>query len=294
MAADLLAAGRFSLRSDAGEASSERDGEGTTEVGPTKIGLHLHSLRRPLKPALEAAHRLKVAAIEVDARNDLKPSELTQTGFRQLKKQLDDLRLTVCSVGFQTRRGYFTQDGLDARVKATKAAMDMAYQLGCNFVVNQVGQIPPADSKDWALLVEVLTDLAHYANRAGAWLAARTGSESGADLKRLVEALPTGGIFVSLDPGALVMNKFSVEEVIEQVGLSIVHVYANDGVRDTSRGRGMQVALGKGMVDFPQVMGMLAERDYRGWYVVEREQSETPEEELAQSIRYLQNVAKDG
>ena len=71
-----------------------------------KIGIQLASLRLPFKKALHTAAELGADGIEIDARNTLKPQELSRTGLRQLRKTLDDRNLRVCAIGFPTRRGY--------------------------------------------------------------------------------------------------------------------------------------------------------------------------------------------
>ena len=101
----------------------------------------------------------------------------------------------------------------------TKEAMKLAYALGTSVVVNQVGRIPAESSgKEWNLLLEALTDLGRFGQHTGAELAAQTGSESGADLARLIAALPTGSIGVDLDPGSLLVNDFSPNEAVERIG----------------------------------------------------------------------------
>ena len=71
-----------------------------------KVGIQLASLQLPFKKALHIAAELGANGIEIDARNDLKPQDLSRTGLRQLRKTLDDRNLRVCAIGFQTRRGY--------------------------------------------------------------------------------------------------------------------------------------------------------------------------------------------
>ena len=89
---------------------------------------------------------------------------------------LDDLHLRVASVSFRTRRGYDTEEELEARVAATKAAMDMAYNIGAGVVVNRVGRIPAdPEARSWKLLVEVLGDLGRYGQRTVRTLGSRGG-----------------------------------------------------------------------------------------------------------------------
>ena len=67
---------------------------------PLKIAVDLACLRLPFKQALLAAKRLGVASVEIDARGEINPQELSQSGRRQLRKLLDDLDLRVAAVGF--------------------------------------------------------------------------------------------------------------------------------------------------------------------------------------------------
>ena len=110
------------------------------------VAVRVEALKMPLRKALETAARLGATAVELDARNQIHPSQLSDTGLRQLRKILDDLNLRVAALRFQTRRGYDNPEQLDRRVEATKAAMQLAYRLDCRLVVNAVGSIP--DSED--------------------------------------------------------------------------------------------------------------------------------------------------
>ena len=255
-----------------------------------KVAIHLPSLRQPFKQALLTAARLGASGVEIDARGELRPSEFSTTGLRQLRKMLDDLNLRVAAVSFITRRGYDTQEDLSRRVDATKQAMKFAYDLGSSVVINYIGAIP-ADTADarWTTLVEVLRDLGVHGQRVGATLAARTGGESAADLTRLVKALPEGFLGIDLDPGGLLINGFSATEVVQQLGSSVIHVHARDGVRDLGRGRGTEVPLGRGEAEFPVLAAMLDQHNYRGYYTLQRE-GENAAVEIEQGVRYLKSL----
>jgi sugar phosphate isomerase/epimerase len=256
-----------------------------------KIGIQLRSLQLPFRRALEKAKELGAAAVEIDARGEIQPQELSQTGLRQLRKMLDDLELRVAAVGYRTRRGYQMAEDLDRRVAGTQAAMKFAHDLGAKVVINQVGRVPEKpDSPEWQRLVSVLSDLGNYGDRIGAYLAAETGSESGPDLARLLAALPPGSTGVNLDPGNLIINGFSVTEAIESLGSSIRHVHAKDGVRDLAQGRGIEVPLGRGSVDFPALLGALEEFGYRGYFTIERDRADDPVFEIGQAVKYLRTL----
>jgi sugar phosphate isomerase/epimerase len=260
-------------------------------VAALKIAIQLASLRMPLRKALVAAARLGASAVEFDARGEVRPRQLTGTALRELRRLLEDHGLRVSAVGFQTRRGYDVSDDLERRVAATKEAMKMAADLRAGVVVNQIGRVPEESAGPaWNVLLQSLADLSRYGQHVGALLAAQTGTESGADLARLIAALPEGGIGVDLDPANLIINGFSPLEAVETLGPHILHVHARDAVRDLARGRGLEVALGRGTADFPALLGALEDRQYRGYFTIAREESDNREFEIGEAVKYLRNL----
>lgn len=258
---------------------------------PLKIGVELAGLGIPAKKALRAAADLGVDAVEIDGRGEFAPRNLSETGLRQLRKILADLRLRVASVSFRTRRGYDTPADLDARVEATKAAMQLAAQLGARTVVNHVGRVASKqDEEDGGLLVEVLTDLAHYGNHVGAFLAAETGSESGEELARLLDWLPEGTIGADLNPGNLAAGGFSPTEAIEALQTRILHVHATDGFCDVATRRGEQVPLGTGATDFPALFAMLEGYGYQGYFTIRPHGASDPLAAAGNAVEYLRRI----
>ena len=257
-----------------------------------RIGINLASIRQPFRKALNTAARLGAHAVELDARHAIRPSEMSQTGIRHLRKQLDDLNLGVSAVSFNTRYGYDTSENLDRRVAATKEAMSFAFQLGARVVTNHVGRVPEDQTEPtWSSLKQALEDIGSHAQRCGAWLCARTGTESGETLAELIKALPEGSLMVDLDPGAIIINGFSVEQTVTALGSHIAHVHARDGVRDLALGRGIEVQLGRGTADFPWILATLHEHRYAGFFTVERHQSADPIADLANGVQFLKSFS---
>ena len=253
-----------------------------------KVGVQLASLRQPFKTALQTASRLGADAVEINARSEVRPTELSGTALRHLRKMLEDLRLSVCALTFRTRRGYNVADDLDRRIEATKAAMECAYKLGASVVVNHIGRVPDeAEGPEWDLFLQSLADIGRHGQRCGAVLAAETGSESGPVLGRLIDALPDGSLFVNFDPGNLIINNYSADEALDALAPQIRHVHAKDGVRDLAQGRGVEVPLGRGSVDFPTLLAVLEQYDYRGFLTIERENATDPVGEVGAAVSYL-------
>jgi sugar phosphate isomerase/epimerase len=260
-------------------------------VSNLKIGIQTRSLRQPLKKALQTAARLGADGVEVDLRTELPMAELSHTSIRQFRKQLEDLNLRLSAVAFPTRRGYDVLEALDRRILATQQAMTLAYQLGTSFVVNRVGSVPP-DTEDprFELLTASLTALGAHGERVGARIAAQTGSESGEQLKQLIEALPEQAIGVDFHPNGLILQGHSPQEAIVDLGPWVVHVHACDAVRNLSGGQGAEVELGRGMAEFPSLLGQLEEFGYRDWVTIERHDSVDPIAEVGNAIAYLREL----
>jgi sugar phosphate isomerase/epimerase len=256
-----------------------------------RIAIATASLRQPLRKALVTASRLGAAAVEIDARTELRPNDLSGTALRQFRGLLDDLNLRVAAVQFRTRRGFDVTDDLERRVAATKEAMRFAHALGASVLTNQIGRVPAEpNGQAWELLVQSLSDLGRHGGHVGATLAAQTGTESGADLARLIKALPERSIGIDLDPGNLIVNDFSPQEAIAVLGSDIIHLHARDGVRDFARGRGIEVPLGRGTADFAALLGALEEHDYPGYITVVSTNSDDPLTEIGDAISYLKSL----
>ena len=259
------------------------------KLAELNLAIRLSALRMPFRRALETAAQLGVHSIEIDARAEIHPSQISDTGLRQLKKMLEDLNLRVASLRFQTRRGYDSTADLDRRVEATKETMKLAYRLGAPVVVNSIGQVPEeqADPR-WTTLQQVMDDLGRHGARVGAFLCAETGSESGEQLAALLESNQESFVGVAFNPGQLIINRFSASEALDALGDRIQIVHALDGVLDLAAGRGIAVPLGLGSADFPELLGKLEDHQYRGKFVVGRNESNP--EEVADAVRYLREL----
>jgi sugar phosphate isomerase/epimerase len=256
-----------------------------------KIGIQTRSIRQPLRQALVTASQLGAQGVEIDARSELRPSELSRTGLREFHKLLSDLSLRVSAVAFPTRRGYDVADELERRVLATQEAMRFAADLRTDVVINRIGRIPEkSDDPSFQRLVEALTSFGAFGERIGVRLAAQTADTSPQDLARVIAALPEHSLGIDLHPSGLVVAGHSPADAIELLGPHVVHVHACDAIRDPATRRSAEVELGRGSADFPEILGRLTEFDYRGWATVERRESPNPIPEIENAVEYLRNL----
>lgn len=253
------------------------------------FAIQLASLRLPFKKALQTASRLGATAVEINARTELKPSELSGTGIRHIRKLLEDLNLRVAAIAFPTRRGYEVAADLQPRIEGTGAAMRMAFQLGADTVVNHIGQIPDLETEADAhqILSQSLFELDRLSQREGAALAALTADADPQQIRDLAQSLPEGLLQLAIDPGESIGFGIAPEKMVSQSRCPTRLAYFTDGVKDPSRGRGEEVAVGRGSVDFSALLAALEERGYDRHLLIRRRFSENPVMEISNAIEYL-------
>ncbi len=255
-----------------------------------KKGLNLESLRQPLKAALITAARLGAEGVEINARTQLHPATMSRTAVRHFLKTLADLNLSVAAIHFPTRRSYGDVDDLERRIEATKAAMTMAWELGCHVVVNRIGSVADPGSDARQTMVEALTDIGMHAQKCGAWLAAQTDNDDGQTILALLDELPINSLKVDFDPAGLLMRQQPVTETMKALAEHVTHFRARDAVQDLSVGRTTEVQLGRGSVDWPALLGLLEEKSYQGFLTVQRDAESNAIGQCGESLEYLDQL----
>ena len=256
-----------------------------------RIAAQTAGFAQPFRKALHTVAQMGCDGVQIDARNGLRPAELSDTGVRQLRKLLDDLNLRVGSVAFPTRRGLSGSDRLQQRVEGVIAAMHFASQLGARILVTPLGELPESETaNERSNLQDVLGSLAAQSNRLGVRLALQTSAASPQMLADFLDSLPESTAGLDLHPGQLMSHGHSPREFVDIVGQHITHVHAVDAVRDLSSGTSDEVELGRGTVDFPELLGMLEEYDYRDWITIERRNSTQPIQDVSNAVQFLRSL----
>lgn len=257
---------------------------------PLRIAVPTFCLHRPLKDAVRAAASLGAKGVQFDARDEIKPGELTETGRRQLLHGLGELGLSVASLSFPTRRSFYDEEQLDRRVIATKAAMDLAWQLRASVVTARIGKIPAdKESKQYRLLFDVLCDLARHSNQVGAALAITPTDDTPQALAELIASIKSGPLGIDFDPAVFVMAGHKPAEALRTLHAQVLHFTARDAIRDIDAG-GLETALGRGEIDWVELLPLLDEIEYAGWVTVNRTQGEDRAGDVARGVQYLKNV----
>jgi sugar phosphate isomerase/epimerase len=256
-----------------------------------RIAAQTSCFAQPFRKALHTLAQLGCEGVQIDARRELKPAELSDTGLRQLRKMLDDLNLRVGAVAFPTRRGLSSSDDLQRRVEATIAAMQFASRLGARVLVCALGSLSElADDPQRATLSDVLATLASHSHRLGVRLAAQAGDTRPQVLADFLATLPEGSLGLDLHPAQLLTHGILPQEFVSVIGQHVAHVHAVDAVPDLAGGGSTEVELGRGSVDFPALVGQLEEYNYRDWVTIERRHSSQPVEDVGNAVKFLRSL----
>lgn len=245
---------------------------------------------QPLKQVLDTAASIGAQGVQFDARNEFRVDELSETGRRQFRHQLSEKLLSIASFEYPTRRPFYEQESLDARVAGLKAALEFAYSMGVTVVVGRVGRIPEdTDSPQHKLLCDVLNDIARHSNRVGATFAITPSNDSNESLSTLFERVVDGPLALNLDPAGLVMNGNSPVDTYRAFYDRVLSVQIRDGLRDID-GQGLEVPVGRGDVVWDELLALLGEGAFRGWLVATRSTGDDRIADMARAIRFVRNV----
>lgn len=256
-----------------------------------KFAVAAHCFGKELKPTLAAIARTDARGVQFDARDELKPSDFSDTGRRQLLHHLDEIGLSIASLRFSTRRALNDPQDLEARVAAIKRAMEFSAQLKARVVTIRAGRIPDdAESKPYILMRDVLNDLCRYGNHVGTTLALTPTSDSAATLRKMISDVREGPIGVHFDPAVFVMSSQAVGESMRALHDLLIQIQVRDAIRDIEGG-GQETTVGRGEVDWEEFLALVEETLFRGWLVVDRTRGEDQAGDVMRAIQYLHNVA---
>lgn len=252
-----------------------------------RLAVATRCFQQPLLASLKTASGLGVAGIQLDLKNELAFSDLTDTGRRQLLHRVSELNLSVSGATYTLTHPLFDETELDRRVNLMREAMTNAFGLKAGILCCKVGRIPDdRESKQWQLLVEVINDLARHGNHIGTVLCVTPTNDSAENLAALMESIKAGPIGIDFDPAHFAMTGRSSVEALRLLHSYVMHVQLRDGLRDFSGG-GQETLFGRGTVDWNEVFAFLMEMEYRGWATAIRTQGDDRGGDVVRAIKFL-------
>jgi sugar phosphate isomerase/epimerase len=183
-----------------------------------------------------------------------------------------------------------------ARIDALKQTSDFAKMLGIPLIQTHCGFLPenPQDPL-YEEAVVAIGDLAHHCANNGQSFLMETGQETPTTLLRALKDANKPNLGVGLDTANLILyGKANPVDAVDIIGPYVRSVHAKDGKWPTDPSRlGEEVVIGKGLVDFSQVLGKLRKLGYSGAITIERETSGPSQiEDVKQEKIYLERILK--
>lgn len=261
---------------------------------PLRLAVATRCFDQPLRAAIQSALDIGAQGVRIDVRNELKPTDLSDTGRRQFLHETNERGIQIASVMFPARRPFSDQEHLEDRVAAVRQAMQFAWQLRAQVLTCRVGRLPTEkESPEYRLLVEVVNDLARYGNHVGTVFAVTPTHDTAERLLEFVSEINAGPVGVDFDPAHFAMTGQDAIAALRMLHAVVRHVQLRDGLRDID-GSGLETPLGRGEVVWDELLATLGEMDYRGWLTAVRTQGDDKPADVARALQYVRRVALGG
>jgi sugar phosphate isomerase/epimerase len=86
------------------------------------------------------------------------------------------------------------------------------------------------------------------------------------------------------------LHGFPAADSLRVLGRYVAHVRARDVHHELGARHVVEAPLGQGSLDFPELLAILEERDYRGYLTIERSGGEAPVREIGLAAQYLRSL----
>jgi sugar phosphate isomerase/epimerase len=232
--------------------------------------------------------KLGVAGFELVAGGELAPQQLTQSARREIRHLFASQQMAITALEVPMRVGLDVPEQQESRIDYLRQTMTLAFELGCRAVIIQLGPIPK-EEKDprLPLLTDALLTLGQFGDRVGATLALETGREDPEALDRFLATMNTGGLAVAYNPGFLLVHGHDPYRAARLLRSRIVCVHATDARRGLSP---RIVPVGRGDLDWLEMMAVFAEIEYRGFLTIDVEPGANAQADAAAGVAFLKRL----
>ena len=184
----------------------------------------------------------------------------------------------------------------DENKKICKAAAETAVKMGLTIVSTHAGFLPH-DTSD-PTFKKLLDRIVYFANvhaDHGLTLLFETGQETAESLTAFLEALDAAGATntgVNFDPANMILYDMGDPiDALKKLMPRVQQVHIKDANKTKTPGEwGEEVVVGTGEVDWPAFLKVLADADYTGELIFEREAGDTRVADIKQGIENLKKV----
>jgi L-ribulose-5-phosphate 3-epimerase len=194
--------------------------------------------------------------------------------------------------------GIVPDEHWEENVELAHATAAKAKELGLPYVMAHAGFLPhDPNDPDYEKLANRVAAIAEiFEKEAGAGLLMETGQETADSLLGFLDEMKRRGrnVAVNFDPANMIL--YDMDDPIEALGKLVPHirqVHVKDAKRTKVKGQwGEEVVVGTGEVDWVAFVRILADADFEGSYIFEREAGEDRVGDIQQGIVALTAAMK--
>lgn len=263
-------------------ASADRDA--------LNIGAFIDSFRRPILEGLRLAADVGCRSFQVYVtRGPMLAANMNAQARSDFVARYEALGLRLSATCGDFGLNFGDPDVMQSKEPLLRDAIRQTAEIKTGIMTTHIGALgEDAGGRRREIMVKNLKRLCDFAAEQGVTLATETGLESGPVLRSLIEEASTKGLGVNFDPANLVMRGFDHMEAVRVLFPFVVHTHAKDGVREDGKGR--EVPLGEGGVNFPAYVELMRRLGYRGAYTIEREVGADPVGDIRRAVEYLRSL----
>ena len=170
--------------------------------------------------------------------------------------------------------GFVPDDAWDENWHVAQAAAKAANLMEVDLVSTHAGFLPE-DPKDpaYGKLLKRLQRIADLFADHGLTLLFETGQETAAHLNHFLDRFGRDNVGINFDPANMILyDKGDPIAALRELMPRVLQVHIKDALRTKSPGQwGSEVVVGTGEVDWPAFLQILAENNFMGNMVIERE-----------------------
>ena len=189
--------------------------------------------------------------------------------------------------------GLVPRENRVARVERLMHGIDFCKEVGIPAVHAHFGFIPE-DPKNilYFEFVDTMKNIGEYAKKRGIDIYFETGQETPITLRRAIEDIGTGNLFVNYDTANLVLyGKANPLDGLKVIGKYVRGLHAKDGQYPTDPYKlGKEVPIPEGEVDFPRIISSLKQIGFKGAIIIECELSGIKKEYILKIKKYLEKL----
>lgn len=289
-----------------------------------RLSVASEDLDSSLKKAIGIATTFQVAGIRLNTRSELSADNVSASALRQTLLYVKERRMQVAGLICPTRHALYDAEYLEPRIQTIRNSMSLARKLETSELVIRCGRVPDDRTDDkpaataqsvpdvdqlanpfsfaarpaptqtspenqFALLCEILNDLAQHGNHVGCVLNLMVAGYDIRLLTRLLSCIKTGPVNVCFDPATAVMTGANTVQIYRDLYQHVGYVRARDALKDVD-GAGIEVPVGDGVVDWIQLLPTLEEANYRGWMCIERSGGENRRHDVERGVSLLKTM----